>query len=69
MDGGTDVDDGAVLLDKGVHEVLDPLVSAGRVTIADEAAVKGWRVANAAPAFLVALDASGGQVDGVDRRR
>jgi D-xylose transport system substrate-binding protein len=65
MDGGTDVDDGAVLLDKGVHEVLDPLVSAGRVTIAEEAAVKGWRVANAAPAFLVALDASGGQVDGV----
>ncbi len=65
MDGGTDVDEGAVQLDKGVHEVLDPLVAAGRATIAEEATVKGWRSENAAPAFLVALDAAGGRVDGV----
>lgn len=65
LDGGTDVDNGAVLQDKGVHEVLDPLVSAGRATIEEEAAVKDWRVTRAAPAFLVALDAAGGQVDGV----
>ena len=65
LDGGTDVDDGAVLMDKGVHEVLDPLVAAGRATIEEEATVKGWRAVNAAPTFRVALDAAGGQVDGV----
>ena len=65
LDGGTNVDNGAVLQDKGVHEVLDPLVAAGRATIEEEAAVKGWRAARAAPTFLVALDASNGQVDGV----
>ncbi len=65
LDGGTDVDNGAVLQDKGVHEVLDPLVAAGRATIEEEAAVKGWRAANAGPTFTVALDAAGGTVDGV----
>ena len=66
MDGGTDVDNNAVLFAKGAHEVLDPLESrrqaedrlGGRV-------VKGWNVANAAPAFTQALTAAGGQVDGV----
>src|SRR4029077_18896447 len=33
--------------------------------IEQEATVKGWLVANAAPAFSQALTASGGQVDGV----
>jgi D-xylose transport system substrate-binding protein len=65
MDGGTDVDDGAVLMDKGVHEVLDPLVASGRATIEEEATVKGWRAVNAAPTFRVALDAAGERVDGV----
>jgi len=65
MDGGTDVDNNAVLFAKGAHEVLDPLVSQGKVTIEQEATVKGWLVANAAPAFSQALSASGGQVDGV----
>ncbi len=65
VDGGTDVDNGAVLQDKGVHEVLDPLAAEGRVTIEEEAAVKGWRDANAGTTFFIALDAAGGKVDGV----
>ncbi|MGN6780592.1 MAG: sugar ABC transporter substrate-binding protein [Marmoricola sp.] len=65
MDGGTDVDNNAVLFKKGAHDVLDPLVSAGKADIAQEAVVKGWNVANAAPAFNQALTAAGGQVDGV----
>ncbi len=65
MDGGTDVDNNAVLFAKGAHEVLDPLKSSGKLTIEQEATVKGWLVANAAPAFSQALTASGGQVDGV----
>jgi D-xylose transport system substrate-binding protein len=65
MDGGTDVDNNAVLFAKGAHEVLDPLVSAGKATIESEAVVKGWTVSNAAPAFSQAFTASGGAVDGV----
>jgi D-xylose transport system substrate-binding protein len=65
MDGGTDVDNNAVLFAKGAHEILDPLQSAGKLTIEQEATVKGWLVANAAPAFSSALTASGNQVDGV----
>jgi len=33
MNGGTDIDNNAVLFQKGAHEVLDPLVSAGKATI------------------------------------
>ncbi|MCW2787121.1 MAG: hypothetical protein JWP74_3638 [Marmoricola sp.] len=65
MDGGTDVDNNAVLFKKGAHEVLDPLVAAGKLVISQEAVVKGWNVANAAPAFTQALTANGGKVDGV----
>jgi D-xylose transport system substrate-binding protein len=65
MDGGTDVDNNAVLFKKGAHEVLDPLVKAGKAQITQEAVVKGWTVSNAAPAFNQALTAAGGQVDGV----
>ena len=54
-----------MLLDKGAHEVLDPLVAAGRATIEEESSVKGLAIADAAPAFQVALDAAGGQADGV----
>ena len=61
MDGGTDVDNNAVLFAKGAHEVLD--ASSAKVT--QEATVKGWKVENAAPAFQQALTAAGGQVDGV----
>ena len=65
MDGGTDVDNNAVLFKKGAHEVLDPLVKAGKLKIEQEAVVKGWKVENAAPTFTQALTASGGKVDGV----
>jgi D-xylose transport system substrate-binding protein len=65
MDGGTDVDNNAVLFKKGAHSVLDPLADAGKLSIEQEAVVKGWKVENAAPAFNQALTASNGQVDGV----
>ena len=65
MDGGTDVDNNAVLFKKGAHEVLDPLVSAGKLKIKAEAVVKGWDVNNAAPTFSQALTSAGGNVDGV----
>jgi D-xylose transport system substrate-binding protein len=65
MDGGTDVDNNAVLFKKGAHEVLDPLAAAGKLSIEQEAVVKGWTVSNAAPAFTQALTASNGKVDGV----
>jgi D-xylose transport system substrate-binding protein len=65
MDGGTDVDNNAVLFKKGAHEVLDPLKDAGKIDIVSEQVVKGWKVENAAPAFQQALTAAGGKVDGV----
>jgi D-xylose transport system substrate-binding protein len=61
MNGGTDVDNNAVLFQKGAHEVLD----SSSADIVAEQTVKGWLVANAAPAFNQALTAAGGQVDGV----
>jgi D-xylose transport system substrate-binding protein len=61
MDGGTDVDNNAVLFAKGAHEVFD----GSSANIVSEAVVKGWLVENAAPAFNQALTASGGKVDGV----
>ena len=65
MNGGTDVDNNAVLFQKGAHSVLDPLVEEGKLTIAQEATVKGWLIENAAPAFNQALTASNGDVQGV----
>jgi D-xylose transport system substrate-binding protein len=65
MDGGTDVDNNAVLFAKGANDVLRPLEKDGKLTIASETAVKGWKTAEAAPAFNQALTAAGGQVDGV----
>ncbi len=65
MNGGTDVDNNAVLFQKGAHEVLDPLADAGDIEIVSEATVKGWLVENAAPAFSQALTAAGGDVQGV----
>ena len=65
MDGGTDVDNNAVLFKKGAHEVLDPLAASGKLSIVQESVVKGWLVQNAAPAFTQALTAAGGQVEGV----
>ncbi|HEX3221274.1 MAG TPA: substrate-binding domain-containing protein [Nocardioides sp.] len=61
MNGGTDVDNNAVLFQKGAHSVLDN----SSAEIVAEATVKGWLVQNAAPAFTGALTSAGGQVDGV----
>jgi D-xylose transport system substrate-binding protein len=65
MDGGTDVDNNAVLFAKGYNSVLDPLYSSGKMKKESEAVVKGWKTANAAPAFNQALTAAGGNVQGV----
>jgi D-xylose transport system substrate-binding protein len=65
MDGGTDVDNNAILFAKGYNSVLDPLYAAGTYKKLSEAVVKGWTIANAAPAFTQALTAAGGKVDGV----
>ncbi|MGA8245765.1 MAG: substrate-binding domain-containing protein [Nocardioides sp.] len=65
LNGDTDADDNAVLQAKGVHEVLDPLVSAGRASIVAEASVKGRHATAAAAAFDLALHASDGRVDAV----
>ncbi|MCW2546300.1 MAG: hypothetical protein JWN96_760 [Mycobacterium sp.] len=65
MDGGTDVDNNAVLFAQGANSVLKPLNSSGKLKIASESVVKGWLVANAAPTFTQALTANGGKVDGV----
>lgn len=65
MNGGTDVDNNAVLFQKGAHAVLDPLEADGKLTITEEATVKGWNVNEAAPAFQQAFTAAGGAVDGV----
>lgn len=64
MDGGTDVDNNAVLFQKGAHSVFDPMVKSGDLTIKAEAVVKGWDVNNAAPAFTQALTKAK-SVDGV----
>ena len=61
MDGGTDVDNNAVLFAKGAHEVLDN----SSADIVSEQVVKGWDVANAPGPFNQALQQAGGQVDGV----
>jgi D-xylose transport system substrate-binding protein len=65
MDGGTDVDNNAVLFAKGYNSVLDPLYSSNKAKKASETVVKGWKTANAAPAFSQALTAAGGNVQGV----
>ena len=65
MDGGTDVDNNAVLFKAGARSVLLPLQSQGKLKIVSDSVVKGWDVNNAAPTFSQALTANNGQVDGV----
>jgi D-xylose transport system substrate-binding protein len=65
MDGGTDVDNNAVLFKAGAHKVLDPLQKQGKLKIVAEQVVKGWDVNLAAPAFTQALTSVGGSADGV----
>lgn len=59
MNGGTDVDNNAVLFRKGALSVFEPLQQAGKLTIAAQATVKGWDVNNAAPTFTQALTKTG----------
>jgi D-xylose transport system substrate-binding protein len=65
MDGGTDVDNNAVLFKSGAESILKPLQDQGKLKIVADAVVKGWTVSNAAPAFTQALQSAGGTVDGV----
>jgi D-xylose transport system substrate-binding protein len=64
-DGGTDVDNNAVLFAQGAKSVLQPLQQQGKLTIESEVVDKGWDIANAAPVFSQALTAAGGSVDGL----
>jgi D-xylose transport system substrate-binding protein len=63
MDGGTDVDNNAVLFKQGAQKVFKANTS--KVKVVADSVVKGWLVANAAPAFTQALSANGGKVDAV----
>jgi D-xylose transport system substrate-binding protein len=65
MDGGTDIDNNAILFAQGYNSVLKPLYANGTMKKVSETVVKGWKTANAAPAFQQALTANGGKVDGV----
>ena len=65
MDGGTDVDNNAVLFKKGAQSVFQPLQAQGKLTVVSDSVVKGWDVNLAAPTFTQALTAAGNKVDGV----
>lgn len=65
MDGGTDIDNNAVLFKKGYNSVLDPLYAAGKLKKVSETVVKGWSNTYASTAFQQALTNNGGKVDGV----
>ncbi|MGH8960677.1 MAG: sugar ABC transporter substrate-binding protein [Jatrophihabitantaceae bacterium] len=62
MDGGTDVDNNAVLFKQGAQKVLK---ADSGIKVVSDSVVKGWDVSLAAPAFSQALTANGGKVDGV----
>jgi D-xylose transport system substrate-binding protein len=64
MDGGTDVDNNAVLFKPGALKILDPAQSAGKIKIVSDSVVKGW-TAPVEPIITQALTANGGKVDGV----
>ena len=65
LNGGTDIDNNAVLFKKGAHEVLDPAVKAGKIKIAQEVDVSKWDNTTAATDFQQLLTKNGGKVDGV----
>jgi D-xylose transport system substrate-binding protein len=65
VDGGTDVDNNAVLFAQGANDVLKPLQQKHDLTIESEVVDKGWDISQAAPVFSQALTAAGGRVDGV----
>ena len=65
LNGGTDIDNNAVLFKKGAHSVLDGAESDGTIKIAQEVDVKGWDNSVAAQNFQQLLTRNGGKVDGV----
>ncbi|MDX6266647.1 MAG: D-xylose transport system substrate-binding protein [Frankiales bacterium] len=65
LNGGTDIDNNAVLFKQGAHEVLDPAVKAGKIKIAQEVDVSKWDNTTAATDFQQLLTKNGGKVDGV----
>ena len=65
LNGGTDIDNNAVLFKKGAHDILDPLVQQGKVKIAQEVDVSKWDNTTAATDFQQLLTKNGGKVDAV----
>lgn len=65
MNGGTDVDNNAVLFQKGAHTVLDPLAADGTLEIVGEQTVLGWKNEAAPQPFSQALTSAGGEIQGV----
>lgn len=65
LNGGTDIDNNAVLFKQGAHDVLDPAVKAGTIKIAQEVDVSKWDNTVAATDFQQLLTKNGGKVDGV----
>jgi D-xylose transport system substrate-binding protein len=65
LNGGTDIDNNAVLFKKGAHTVLDPAVAASKLKIAQEVDVSQWNNTTAATDFQQLLTKNHGKVDGV----
>jgi D-xylose transport system substrate-binding protein len=65
LNGGTNIDNNAVLFKAGAHSVLDPLYTAGTLKRGPEVDVKNWDNAVATTDFQQALTQTGGKVDGV----
>jgi D-xylose transport system substrate-binding protein len=65
LNGGTNIDNNAVLFKAGAHSVLDPLYGAGTLKKGPEVDVKDWKNDVATTDFQQALTQTGGKVDGV----
>jgi D-xylose transport system substrate-binding protein len=65
LNGGTNIDNNAVLFKAGAHSVLDPLYAAGTLRKGPEVDVKNWDNAVATTDFQQALTQTGQKVDGV----
>jgi D-xylose transport system substrate-binding protein len=65
MVNGSPIDNIATLLKQGAHSVFDPLVKAGKLTIAKEYDTPDWSPDQAQTEMQQALTALGNKVDGV----
>ena len=65
MINGSPTDNNATLFKQGAHSVFDPLVSAGKLTIAKEYDTPDWSPDQAQNEMQQALTALGNKVDGV----